>query len=256
MSLAGAVSAAPFKSDPAKLYLDPEEIRPYIEEEITEYAESVAEPGQRFAVIKGMQVRLINGYMPVYDIRGEVVAYYYIASVVPGKLPTFDDIYASAREAKPLIESYLRNGGSRDRPDIYFNKYFSYEMNCAHAFVGLNGITNCRFSPGIPVIIRNISEVEKVAADHFGPKDFKIVRFMLLRDSGAYELSDGVARILVPIDTLSGEVYSDKVITSEEAEKNPDDYDIQKPDSDMLKSWAEFWERKLDSLGESKNDGK
>jgi len=249
----GTANAAPLKSDPANLYLDPEEIRPIILDDLFWIVKPGPTPAGRYKDIKTFDVRLLDGQYPVYDINGEVVAYYYIAYVIPGPLPTYDEIISTAME----VGKNLKNKEYFERPHEAFKKYFPYGIYCAHEYCsitpkgGFYGYTG-----GVPRFILELPWAKDVASERLGSRDCKFVRLVLIKGRyEAYEFSDGTNTAYVPLSYAYGPL-ADETFTGEDVARDKGKY-LLEPDENDTKAWIDIWEKRLrDLVGEINGTGK
>lgn len=224
--LATAAFAGEMKSDPANYYLDPEEIRPIVRDSLEGVALHSKEMGERLRHIEAFDVRLIDGQIPVYSVSGEVLMYIYIAYVLPGPLPTLDDV--------------LNSDYGEPHPGLH-----PYEISCAYAIVGATPkVTSWVEAVGVPEFITCLPEARKAAAARFGSNAFDLARILVWPGSAGYEFSASNINIVVPFDSLSGMIFKDRVLTRDEMDREIEKYEFT-TDENKARKWVETWERRL-----------
>ena len=241
-----AALAGEMKSDPDNYYLDPEEIRPYVRDSIeaTILLNSKAK-GTTFGGEDNFDVRLIPGQLPLYTIDGRVAAYLYIAYAFPGPLPTFEEITAGAHEAYPAIKQHIWSVNREENRGEFYGRVFPYNIKCAYEIVGVTDRWPRKTSTcGIPEIIMYRREAEEAAEDFYGTRDYEFVRYIYCSKLNGYEFSGAGENILVPFDTLTGEVLTDSVIRMLEVETDIDEY-VYTPNAVGVERYFGKWEDRL-----------
>jgi len=227
--LAAAAFAGEMKSDPANYYLDPEEIRPIVRDSLEEVAVLSKEWGHALKDIETLDVRLIDGQLPIYSVSGEVLAYIYIAYVLPGPLPSLDDV----------INSYY----SEVHPALH-----PYENSYAYAKVGATPkVTSWEAAVGVPGFITCLPVARKGAAACFGGNAFHLVRILMWPGSVGYEFSDGYRDFIVPVNILYRIVIEESILPRAEMEREIEKYEFA-IDEKKARKWAGLWEYNLRAL--------
>jgi len=239
--------AGEMKSDPANYYLDPEEIRPIIRDSLEVIVLLSSKSGATFGGVTDFDVRLIPRQIPLYTIDGHVAAYLYIAYAVPGPLPTFEEITASAREAYPAIKEYIWSMDRKENRSEFYGRVFPYRITCAYEIVGVTeqwprGPSTC----GIPEMIMYRREAEDAAREFYGADDYEFVRYVYCSKLNGYEFTKAGENILVPFDTLTKEVLTDGVVRMSEVERNIVEYTYT-PGPAGVKEYFRKWEHRLNN---------
>lgn len=246
--LISPVAAPAMKSDPDNYYLDPEEIRPIVREDLEGTVmlwKRAQGPKGVYGKIKEFDVRLLDGQIPLYTIDGEVSAYIYIAYVIPGPLPTIEEITAGAKKISDDRDSFIREKertGSSLR-DFYFN-YFPYGNYCVFALYGVNEhCTSGIEHQGLPKILYSLKKAEDAARRYYGHNDFEYVRFIFSSKTQGYEFTDGRVNIIVPTYWRSGEIYGEDILTRDEVDADIENFRLPIK-WDNVEAWVEIWKRK------------
>jgi hypothetical protein len=241
------------RSDPENYYLDPEEIRPIVRDDVEGTVmlwKRAQGPKGVYGKIKKFDVRLLDGQIPLYTIDGEVAAYIYIAYVVPGPLPAIDEIITKAKKISDARDDSMRN---RERTGAslreFYREHFPYANNCVFALYGVNEhCTSGIEKQGLPKIIYSLKKAEDAARDYYGSGDFEYVGFVFCSKKQGYEFTDGRRNIIVPTYWRSGIIYPEDIVTRDEVEANIDDYRVP-VDWDRVDKWVERWVRKFKEHG-------
>lgn len=224
--LTAAAFAGEMKSDPANYYLDPEEIRPIVRDSLEGVAVLSKEWGHALKDVETLDVRLVDGQLPIYSVSGEVLMYIYIVYVLPGPLPSLDDV----------INSYYREV----HPALH-----TYENSYAYAEVGFSPkLTGRREAVGVPGIITCLPVAKKAAAACFGGNAFHLVRILMWPGSVGYEFSDGYRDFIVPVNILYRIVIEECILPRAEMEREIEKYEFT-IDEKKARKWVETWERRL-----------
>ena len=227
--LTAAASAAEMKSDPADYYLDPEEIRPIVRDSLEGVAVLSKEWGHALKDVETLDVRLVDGQIPVYSVSGEVLMYIYIAYVLPGPLPSLDDVINSYYGGEPLAL----------HPD---------ENSYAYAEVGASPkLTGWTEAVGVSGIITCMPVAKKGAAACFGGNAFHLIRILLWPGSVGYEFSDGYRDFIVPVNILYRIVIEESILPRVDMEQEIEKYEFT-IDENKARKWVELWEYRLRKL--------
>lgn len=248
-----AANAVAMKSDPDKYYLDPEEIRHYVRDRITGTVMLKKRAGGhegRYANINEPDVRLLNGQIPLYGIDNDIVAYIYLAYVVPRPLPTIDEVIKKAREISDARKEVIRNQETSGISLPEFDaQHFPYGYLCAYALIGINErCTTGKDALGLPRYILSQKEAEDAARVYYGSSEFELVKYIFAATIHGYEFTDGSKNIIVPLHTLSGHVYADEILTRGEIEADINEYRYTF-DPERARKWVEKWKRRLTEHG-------
>lgn len=252
-TLTSAAVAWAMKSDPDNYYLDPEEIRPIVRDDIEGTVmlwKRAQGPKGVYGKIKEFDVRLLNGQIPLYTIDGEVAAYIYIAYVVPGPLPSIEEIITKAKKISGARDDFMRN---RERTGAslreFYREHFPYGNNCVFALYGVNEhCTSAIKKQGLPKIIYSLKKAEDAARDYYGSNEFEYVKFIFCSKKQGYEFTNGRQNIIIPTYWRSGTVDPQDIVTRDEVDANIEDYRLP-IEWETVESWAEFWKRKFDEHG-------
>ena len=246
-------SAPAMKSDPDNYYLDPEEIRVYIEDNITGIVMLQKRVGGRKGWCRNVDendVRLLDGQIPLYGIDGDIVAYIYLAYFGAGPAPTIAEVINKAREVSDDRDEAIRNRESSGVSLYEFDmEYFPYGHLCAYELVGAT--EKCTTGLGalaLPRFILSQKRAEEAARAYYGSNDFEFVKYIFAATLHGYEFTNGSKTIIVPLDSLSGIVYADEIVTSEEVDANKEEYRY-KFDAERAFKWVEMWKRLLAEHG-------
>lgn len=241
--LAAAAFAGEMKSDPANYYLDPEEIRPYVLEELKGFLPSWMGKGHPFGHLTAFDVRLVEGQLPLYTIEGDVAAYIYIAYVVPGPLPTLEDIVGNARAGMEVYADFDESHFRAEPFDLIgaFAERYPYEFTCVHAIVGVNEEWPYgEYCAHVPTIILRRPAGEDAARNYYGSDGFKFVRYIYCSNLQGYEFTDGETDIVVPVDRF-GTVDEDLIKTRADIDTRLEEY-IRKTEPENVKMYFRKWE--------------
>jgi len=253
-ALAGADEPA-MKSDPSRGYFDPDELRQIVLDDFR--GETLWALSSRKRPEKD-DIRLVDGNIPIFDLDGNVAGYYFIATVVPGEVPTIDDIYAQSILAYPKLKDALNEDEYINNPPKAYDRFFPYYLGCWSAAVWVGDYGPVLFygsHPHLPNAVYDFGRAAKKAVDYFGRDDITFVRFLIVRIDNAafaYEFTNRTENILIPFDE-DGRMYD--IITRAEAEKAPRRAVLPPADADHKARWVEYWRDKLDKLkGETSSD--
>jgi hypothetical protein len=243
-----AALAGELKGDPGNYYLDPEEIRPYVRDnaESTILMSSRHEGETTFSGVTAFDVRLVPGQIPLYTINGDIAAYLYIAYAIPGPLPTLEDIISAARESYDAVQEY-RYGETPGRENWreFYSKVFPYKITCAYEIVGINeGWPSTEGSCGVPELIMKQKAADEAARGYFGSGEFEFIRYIYCSKLNGYEYSDGHESIIVPFDTLTGELKSESIIKRAEVDANLNEYKWV-PSDEGVEQYFDIWRDRL-----------
>lgn len=222
---AGVGAAGAMKSDPANYYLDPEEIRPIVQDELEFLLPSWIGKDHLLLPPTASGVRLVEGQIPLYTVRGDVTAYVYIAYTGKEPVPTLEEIEREAWIAVRVYELADLGGMFALNVDLkrLLEEHYPYEVTCAYGIVGINDLWPYgEYCAGIPQIIIFWPKAENAARIYFGSSDVEFVRYIYCSALQGYEYSYAGENIIVPYDR--GKVDGTGIIKRTELEKKADEY--------------------------------
>lgn len=181
---------------------DPDTLRPVVLEEAKESV-TVWMPGSTDSyspVIGDMDIRLVDGEIPVYDLDGNVVAYFFMIYLKPGPLPTLKEI----RESTASFAQIMKNRGPSDLEDpvSFFAREYPFMNNCAWAIYGANK----RFPSWItrrhmPNIFLQEPEAKAIAKSYNAGRDVEEPKIVVFGPAGlALQFEIGDDPLIVYVD--------------------------------------------------------
>ncbi len=222
---AGVGAADAMKSDPANYYLDPEEIRPIVRDELESLLPTWIGKDHLLLPPTASGVRLVESQIPMYTVGGDVTAYVYIGYTGKEPVPTFEEI---EREAWIGVRVYeLADLGGMFAVNVDFKRlleeHYPYAVTCAYGIIGVNDLwPSSEYCAGIPQIIVFRPKAEDAAAIYFRTRDVEFVRYIYCSALQGYEYSYAGENIIVPYDR--GTVDVTGIIERTELEKKADEY--------------------------------
>jgi hypothetical protein len=232
------------KSNPDAYYLDPDEIRPIVLNDLIKVVELNSRPYAPFEKIDSKEIRLLDGCFAIRQLDGSVAGYYYFASVIPGPLPTIAEILKAAVESGENRYNAVTEGGLRDNPEEMFRRYFPYQLTTVNAFVGVGGSTvGYDRGPGVPYFVLDLWFAKEAAVSYFGNDNVEFKGLVYFPNGFAYEYAAGGKSILIPYP--DGRLDPDSIVTRESAESNEAFYKRRKADDIYLTPWVQEWKERL-----------
>lgn len=242
------------KSDLSKNYIDPDEIRPIIKSKLEGCVEVNSGSMGLFAGRDSNEVKLIDSYIPIYELNGNVVGYFFVGYIGGESVPTFDRLIEASIESKDDLDNALRVN-KYDSTNAY-RKYFPYALDCVYARVG-TGVygPNISFilSPGLPEFILRFKEA-KTCAETFLNHNVEFVNLLIIPGYWAYEFSDGETNVLVPFDEM-GTINRDEMKTRAEADADKGQELYPAVDEMRVETWRDWWRRLLNQPEEHSKNG-
>jgi len=246
LAVAGPAAATSLKSDPDNYYLDPDEIRPIVRDDLeTIIMLNAGGENTKFSDVEEFDVRLIPGQLPMYTIDGQLGGYLYIAYAIPGPVPTFEQIINSASENYDEIYEYIWSVSREEPGRVFWSRTCPYKWTCVYKFVGttrywVESLASC----SIPEILIYHRGAEDVAREYYGSDDFQFVRYIYCSILNGYEFTNGRENIIVPYDTLKNWIYPDEVKSMAEVAAEIDKY-VYDPGPSARKEHFERWAKRL-----------
>lgn len=151
-------------------------------------------------VIGDMDIRLVNGEVPVYDLDGDVVAYFFMIYLKPGPLPTLKEIRESTGKFAQIMKK------PRLSPDedavSFFAREYPFMNNCAWAIYGANKQFPAWITDwNMPDIFLKEPEAKNIAKSYNGGRDVAEPKIIVFGPGGlALEFEIGDDSLIVPID--------------------------------------------------------
>jgi hypothetical protein len=181
---------------------DPDTLRPAVLADAKERIDvwMPGSTGSYSPVIGDLDIRLVDGEIPVYDLDGNVVAYLFMIYLKPGPLPTLKEI----RESTASFAQIIKNRGPSDFEDpfAFFAREYPFMNNCAWAIYGANK----RFPSWItgwhvPNIFLQEPEAKTIAKSYNAGRDVEEPKIVVFGPAGlALQFEIGDDPLIVYVD--------------------------------------------------------